>query len=411
MSYDVLIVGAGVAGVQVAASLRKQGFAGSIGIATRERHHPYELPPLSKGFLRGEVDEHELHQRPIDFFASEGIDLLLETEVRALSADAHTAQCADGTEILYGRLVWAAGGTPRSLPLPGMSLPGVHSMRTLDDARMLADRLRDASSAAIIGGGHIGLELAAAFRHSNVQTTVLEAADRLLARVTSPVVSDYYQRLHTAHGVNIVTGAVIESIEGSDHATGVCLADGTVVPADIVIVGVGLAPSIAPLEAAGAECSNGVNVDAEGRTSLPDVYAAGDCANRPNPYFEGQRVRLESVPDANDQARIVAQSIMGLPVDSPAVPWFWSHQYETRMQTVGLLSGYDEAVVHGDVDDEKFSVVYLRAGRIIAMDCVNRPRDFALGKKLVGMGTPATPDELRSIAELKQLLEPLHTRV
>ena len=384
--FDVVIVGAGQAGGQTALSLRKSGFAGTIAIVGSEPNAPYERPPLSKAYLKGQLPAEDLLLRDDAHWASLGVELLLGSPVISVDPTNKRITTAAGRSLGYGSLVWAAGGHARTLPLPGAGLAGVHTLRTLADADALRTQLGTARSAVIIGGGYIGLEAASVFSSLGLTVTVLEAQDRLLARVTSPVISEYFAQLHAAHGVDIRLGAAVKQIvpgQISAAAGGVELDSGEVLPADIVIIGVGLVPNIEPLRAAGLACSNGVDTNAFGATSAPNIYAAGDCANAENSLAESGRIRLESVQNATEVAKRIAASLVAGTAPREAAPWFWSNQYATKLQTVGLLGGYDEYVVRGDSGSESFTVAYLREGVLIALDCVNTPRDFAQGRALV----------------------------
>ncbi|MDE1145104.1 MAG: FAD-dependent oxidoreductase [Azospirillaceae bacterium] len=405
---DVLIVGAGQAGAQTALSLRLGGHAGSILMVGDEPDAPYERPPLSKDYLAGERDAARLYLRPAGFWAERNIALQTHAHVVSIDATAHTATLETGETIAYRALVWAAGGHPRPLPLPGATLAGVHMLRTRADADRLRAELADAIRVCVIGGGYIGLEAAAVLAKAGRPVTVLEVQDRVLARMSAEPISRHIEAQHRAHGVDVRTGVTITAVEGREgRVMGVALGDGTLVPADIVIAGIGLLPNQAVLTAAGAECGNGVLVDEFCRTSLPDIYAIGDCANHPNAYAGGMRVRLESVQNAIDQAKTVASVLLGTPQPYRALPWFWSNQYDLKLQTVGLNHGYDDTVLRGDPATGSFSLIYLRAGRVVALDTINALRDFNAGKKLVELG--ACPDRA-ALADLtvplKSLAEP-----
>jgi 3-phenylpropionate/trans-cinnamate dioxygenase ferredoxin reductase subunit len=384
-TFDVVIVGAGQAGAQTALSLRKNGFTGTIALIGSEKTAPYERPPLSKAYLKGQLSATDLLFRDDAHWAGNGVELLLGSPVTAVEPQNRTVTTAAGKAIGYGSLVWAAGGHARTLPLPGADLDGVHTLRTLADADALREKLTTARSAVIIGGGYIGLEAASVFSSLGLAVTVLEAQDRLLARVTGSAISGYFARLHASHGVDIRTGAAVAGIVPGVGGSvgGVELDGGEVLPADIVIIGVGLVPNIEPLRTAGLACSNGVDTTAAGATSSAGIFAAGDCANAENSYAETGRIRLESVQNAVEMGKRIAAALTRTPQPAEAAPWFWSNQYATKLQTVGLLGGHDETVIRGDQGSESFTVAYLRQGRLVALDCVNTPRDFAQGRALV----------------------------
>jgi 3-phenylpropionate/trans-cinnamate dioxygenase ferredoxin reductase subunit len=408
--FDVLIVGAGHAGASAAIALRQAGFAGSIGLLGDEPWPPYERPPLSKDYLAGTRPFERMLIRPPAFWAERAITLLPGRRVEAVDPDVCQVRLADGERIGWGRLLWAAGGTPRRLPVPGAELPGVHAVRTRADIDAIASALPAVRQVAIIGGGYIGLEAAAVLRKLGKAVTVLEAQPRLLARVAGQAVADFIAAEHRAHGVDVRLGVqVTRLLPGPDgRAAGVALGDGAMVPADLVIVGIGIVPAVGPLLAAGALGSDGVDVDAHGRTSLPGIWAAGDCARHANAFAGGACLRLESVQNANDQAAAAARDMAGQPRPYAAVPWFWSDQYDLKLQTVGLQAGHDSAIVRGDPATRRFSVVYLRQGRVVALDCINSPRDYAQGRALVAAGVPAPSGDGLADPEvpLKAWLEP-----
>ncbi|MET4898903.1 FAD-dependent oxidoreductase [Sphingomonadaceae bacterium jetA1] len=390
--YDVLIVGAGHAGAQAAIALRQAKFAGSIAVVGAEPELPYERPPLSKEYLGGEKSFDRLLIRPAAFWDERQVMMLLGQRVTAIDAAAHRVGTPVG-EIGYGRLVWAAGGTPRRLSCAGHDLARVHTIRTRADVDRLAAELPTTDRVVVIGGGYIGLEAAAKLTKLGKHVTVIEALDRVLARVAGETLSRFYEAEHRAHGVVVRLDEVVECLMGDDRVTGVCLAGGEIIPADMVIVGIGLIPEVAPLIAAGARGGNGVAVDAHCRTSLADVFAVGDCALHANDFADGMVLRVESVGNANDMATCVARMIAGDEHPYHAVPWFWSNQYDLKMQTVGLSVGFDDFVVRGDPATRSFSVVYLRRGKVVALDCVNATRDYVQGRALVTAG--ASPARAR----------------
>ncbi len=406
LAADVVIVGAGHGGAQAAIALRQNGFTGTVLMIGREPELPYERPPLSKEYLAREKTFERITIRPEAFWADKAVTMLLGTEVTALDAAAHEATLSDGRKLRYGHLIWATGGDPRRLTCLGHDLAGVHAVRTRADVdQLMAELDAGAKRAVVIGGGYIGLEAAAVLTKLGCHVTLLEALPRVLARVAGEALSAFFEADHRAHGVDLRTGVMVDHLEGEGgKVSGVKLADGTVLPADLVIVGIGIIPCVEPLRAAGAEGTNGVTVDAECRTSLPDVYAIGDCAAHANAFADGAVIRLESVQNANDQATTAAKSICGVGVPYHAVPWFWSNQYDLKLQTVGLSTGHDATVLRGDPATRSFSVIYLKAGKVIALDCVNMIKDYVQGRKLVEAGAVIAADKLADASvPLKEL--------
>ena len=396
--YDVLIVGAGHAGAQAAAVLRQKGFDGTICLLGREGDPPYERPPLSKDYLSREKAFERLLIKPDAFWTKREIELRLGCEVVSIDAAAANVSLSDGEHIGFGDLIWATGGSPRRLTCSGHDLEGVHTIRDRGDVDKLMQELPSARTIVVVGGGYIGLEAAAVLTKMGKSVVVLEAQDRVLARVAGEPLSRFYEREHRSHGVDLRLGSAVECLEEEGgRVSGVRLADGTKLPCEIVIVGIGIVPAVRPLLAAGAEGQNGVEVDEFCRTSLPRVYAIGDCASHPNRYAGGARIRLESVQNANDQATTAVSSIMGRSKPYDAVPWFWSNQYDLKLQTVGLSTGFDETVVRGDPNSRAFTVVYLRNGEVIALDCVNTTRDFVQGRALVERRVRAGSDVLSDV--------------
>jgi 3-phenylpropionate/trans-cinnamate dioxygenase ferredoxin reductase subunit len=392
--YDVLIVGAGHAGAQAAIALRQLKFAGTVAIVGDEPDPPYERPPLSKEYLSGEKPFERILLRPPSFWPEREIALLLSRRVEAVDPAAHWVTLSDGKTLGYGTLVWAAGGSARQLSCAGHDLRGVHSVRTRADVDRLMAELGSTDRVAVIGGGYIGLEAAAVLTKLGKHVTILEAQDRVLARVAGEPLSRFYEAEHRAHGVDVRLATMVDCIEeAGGRASGVRLATGEIVPAEMIIVGIGIVPNVEPLLVAGARGGNGVAVDARCRTSLPDVFAIGDCALHANRFAAGAEIRLESVQNANDQATVAAREIVGDGADYQAVPWFWSNQYDLRLQTVGLSTGFDTAIMRGDPATRSFSLIYLKQGRVIALDCVNMVRDYVQGRALVVDG--AQPDPAR----------------
>ena len=403
--YDVLIVGAGHAGAQAAIALRQNKYEGSIAIVGDEPEIPYERPPLSKDYLAGDKPFERILIRPATFWAERDVTMLTGKRVVAVDPDAHRVTTADGDTIAYGTLIWAAGGSPRSLVCSGHDLAGVHAIRTRADVDRLMRELATTTRVVVIGGGYIGLEAAAVLTKLGKKVTVLEALDRVLARVAGAPLSRFYEAEHRAHGVDVRLDVAVECIiEQDGRATGVRLADSEILPCEMVIVGIGIIPSVEPLLAAGAAGGNGVKVDAYCRTSLPDIFAIGDCALHANGFADGAEIRLESVQNANDMANAVAKTLTGNPTEYHAVPWFWSNQYDLKLQTVGLSIGHDAVVLRGDPATRSFSLIYLKQGRVIALDCVNLVRDYVQGRALVVERKSPEPAQLAdtSIA-LKEL--------
>nr|WP_294809817.1 FAD-dependent oxidoreductase [uncultured Sphingomonas sp.] len=381
--YDVLIVGAGHAGAQAAIALRQNKFAGSIGLLGDEPELPYERPPLSKEYLAGDKSFERLLIRNAAFWEEREVTMLAGRSVTRVDPVGHSVTTADGETIGYGNLIWAAGGKPRRLACAGGDLVGVHTVRTRADVDRMIAELPDVRRVAVIGGGYIGLEAAAVLTKLGRQVVVLEAQDRVLARVAGEPLSRFFEDEHRAHGVELRLGVTVDAILGEDRVTGVQLASGETIPAEMAIVGIGIEPAVAPLLDAGANGGNGVAIDDQCRTSLPDVFAVGDCALHANRFAGDRLIRLESVQNANDQATVAAKTILGIDAIYDAVPWFWSNQYDLKLQTVGISAGYDSTVMRGHPATRSFSVIYLRAGRVIALDCVNATKDYVQGRKLV----------------------------
>jgi 3-phenylpropionate/trans-cinnamate dioxygenase ferredoxin reductase subunit len=382
--FDILIVGTGHGGAQTALALRQKKFTGSIGMLGEEPDLPYERPPLSKDYFSGAKSLDRIQIRPAATWAEQDVQILTGHQVTEVDPVEHTVTTVDDRSFSYGQLVWAAGGHARKLACPGGDAGGVHSVRTRADVDRLLQELPSVERVAVIGGGYIGLEAAAVLASKGKLVTVVEAQQRVLARVSGEPLSRVYESEHRAHGVTVRLGAHVEALEvGEGRVTGVRLRDGALLPAQLVIVGIGIVPAVLPLIAAGAEGGNGVLVDAFCHSSLPDIHAIGDCALHANEFADGTHIRLESVQNANDMAATVAKAITGALEPYRSVPWFWSNQYDLRLQTVGLSIGHDQAVVRGDIEARSFSVVYLRQGRVIAMDCVNAAKDYAQGRGLV----------------------------
>jgi 3-phenylpropionate/trans-cinnamate dioxygenase ferredoxin reductase subunit len=382
--FDIAIVGAGHGGAQAAIHLRQLGFPGSIGLIGAEDEPPYERPPLSKDYLAGEKEFERMLVRPEAFWAERGVELVLGTRIAALDPQAKRLTAESDAVFGYGTLIWAAGGTPRRLGCAGGDLAGVYLVRSKGDVDAIRAELDTVNRVAVVGGGYIGLETAAVLRKLGKRVVLLEALDRVLARVAGFEISHFYEAQHRAHGVDVRLGAAVAGIVGAGgRVAGIRLQDGATLDAQMVIVGIGVDAAVGPLLAAGAAGANGVDVDSACRTSLADVYAVGDCAAHENRFAGGLRLRLESVQNAHDQAATAARAIAGRPEPYEAIPWFWSNQYDLRLQTVGLSVGHDATLVRGRPEERSFSVLYLLKGRVIALDCVNATKDYVQGRKLI----------------------------
>lgn len=404
---DIIIVGSGHGGASAAIALRQRGFTGSIALVGRERDLPYERPPLSKDYLAGEKPFERILIRKREFWEERDVALVQDRTVTTIDAQAHRIGFSGGEGMQYGTLIWAAGGDARRLDCPGSELAGIHSVRDRADVDALRAELEgSARRVVVIGGGYIGLEAAAVLTKLDCTVTVVESRDRVLARVSGEDLSRFYEREHRAAGVDLRLDAVVQDIVGEDdRITGVRLAGGELLPADVVIVGIGIVPAVGPLLLAGASGANGVDIDEFCRTTLPDIYAIGDCAAHANDFAGGQVIRLESVQNASDMATTAARAILGDDEPYRATPWFWSNQYDLKLQTVGLNHAHDNSVTRGDPASRSFSVVYLRGGKVVALDCVNAIKDYVQGRKLVEAGAVIAPDALADAGTpLKDLL-------
>jgi 3-phenylpropionate/trans-cinnamate dioxygenase ferredoxin reductase component len=404
--FDILIVGGGHAGAQAAIALRQAKFEGSIGILNAEAELPYERPPLSKEYFSGGKAFERIMIRPADFWPERNIEIITNTTVVSVNPNAKSVTTATGDVISYGQMIWATGGSPRWLLCDGGNLPGVHVVRSRADIDAVTAELDDVRDVVIIGGGYIGLEAAAVLRKFQKNVTVLEAQSRVLARVAGPSLSQFYETEHRQHGVDLRTEVNVEKLVALDGRVGsVILADGEAIAAQLVIVGIGIIPAVVPLLHAGAAGGNGVDIDPYCRTSLPNIFAIGDCAAHANDFAGGQIMRVESVQNANDMANAVVKTIMGEATIYHAVPWFWSNQYDLRLQTVGISVGYDAELVRGDPATRSFSVLYLQQGKVIALDCVNATKDYVQGRALVTGNAVIAPDLLNNAEmSLKQIL-------
>lgn len=389
-----VIIGGSHAAAQLASSLRQGGWEGKISIVGGEATPPYHRPPLSKGYLAAEKHRDELLIRPAAFYEKSGIDLVLGSRVTELDRGGKTITLHDGGRIPYTKLALTTGARVRTLALPGHALDGVFYLRELDDVDRIRAFIGPGKSAVIIGGGYIGLETAASMRKLGMRITVLEALPRVLQRVTAPEVSAFYSRVHNEEGVNIITGAAVESLQGSGVVKQVVLADGNRLDADLVVIGVGVLPATELAEAAGLAVDNGIVVDEFARASDPDIVAAGDCTSHYNPIYD-RHLRLESVQNATDQAKTAANTLCGKLESYHALPWFWSDQYDLKLQIAGLSQGFDRVVLRGSSESGRsFAAFYFGGERLLAVDAINRPREFMMTRRALSNGQTADPTML-----------------
>ena len=397
----VVVVGAGQAGQAVVTKLRNSGFDGGITLVGEETAPPYQRPPLSKAYLLGDMELERLYLRPESFYADNNISLRLGSKVETVDAAAKTVSLA-GETITYDHLVLTTGSDPRRLPAAiGGTLDGVYTVRTLKDVDQMEPEFREGAKVLIIGGGYIGLEAAAVAAKKGLNVTLVEMADRILQRVASPETSGYFRDMHKSHGVDLREGVGLERLTGEGRVTGAKLSDGSELDVDFVIVGVGITPATALAEMAGIELENGIKTDIKGQTSDPNIWAAGDCASFP---YKGERIRLESVGNAIDQAEVVAENIMGANKDYVAKPWFWSDQYDCKLQIAGLNTGYDQVVTRQG--ENSVSYWYYKENQLVALDAMNDPRAYMVGKRLIEAGKSPAQDAVGNPeTDLKELLK------
>jgi 3-phenylpropionate/trans-cinnamate dioxygenase ferredoxin reductase subunit len=400
-----VIVGASHAAAQLAPSLRQEGWTGSILVVGDEPHTPYQRPPLSKGVLDDDSHPGKISIRPAAFYEKQAIEFKLGVKATTIDRINRRLMLDTGEALPYDKLALCTGARARKMTIPGHELEGICYLRTIKDAESIRNSAAPGMHALIVGGGYIGLETAAALTKQGMQVTVLEMADRVLQRVTAPAVSAFYRRIHAEQGVTIKTGVCVEGFEGEKRVQWVICSDGNRLPADLVVIGIGVEPNVEIAEAAGLQVDNGIRVDEFAITSDPDIVAAGDCTNHPCQHY-GSRIRLESVPHATDQARSAAASLCGNRKRYESLPWFWSEQYDLKMQIAGLSNGYDEVILRGDPDkDRSFAAFYVRKDKLIAADCVNRPLEFMFSKRVLSADLPIDLDCLTDeTIDLKSLL-------
>lgn len=377
-----VIIGASHAATQLIASLRQEGWTGAITVVGSETHLPYHRPPLSKTVLTGESPFEKILLRPEAFYQKQEVDLKLGTTVNKIDRNSKSVALSDGSTLAYSKLIITTGADPIVLNLPGESLDGIGYLRSYDDIVKLMPHVAEGKKAVIVGGGYIGLETAAALRKCGMEATILEGMDRVLQRVTGPKISAFYTQAHAKRGVEIVTGAQVSGFDGDGHVSAVLCKDGSRYDADLVVIGVGVRPNIHLAQEAGLAIENGICVDEFSQTEDSDIFAVGDCASFPSAHT-GARLRLESVPNATEQAKAAAAKICGQEKPYAALPWFWSDQYDIKLQIAGLSIGFDDIVIRGDMETEKFSAWYYAGDKLLAVDCINAPKDFMLAKKLL----------------------------
>jgi len=389
----IVVIGAGQAGASLVARLRKEGFGGEITLIGAEPVPPYQRPPLSKAYLLGEMELERLFLRPESFYAENNITLRLGQRVSGIDPQAKTVQIGDEV-ITYDQLALTTGSAPRYLPAAiGGDLDGVHVVRDLAHVDEMGPNVTEGARALIVGGGYIGLEAAAVCAKRGVKVTLIEMAERILQRVAAPETSDYFRALHSEHGADIREGVGLDHLVGTEgRVTGAVLSDGIELEVDLVVVGVGITPATELAERAGLTLDNGIRVDAHGRTSDPSIWAAGDCASFPH---AGGRIRLESVPNAIDQAEIVAQNMLGAEAEYVATPWFWSDQYELKLQIAGLIEGADHTVRRGDPEEGRFALFHLKDGQLMACEAVNSAPEYMAAQRMIAMGSRPDPGRLR----------------
>ena len=378
----MVIIGCGQAGGQAAASLRQEKYEGPITMIGQEPYIPYQRPPLSKQYLSGEQEKEKLSLRQESFYSEKEINLMLETSVLSLDPHKKELQLEKGETVTYDKLLIATGGRPRKLEVDGHTLKGIHYLRNIDDVDAIKTQMSISQNLVIVGGGYIGLEVASVAIKKGLTVSVLEMESRILERVTTEEMSAFYHQLHTDEGVNILTSTQAKAFKGSETVESVVCGDHEI-PADLVIVGIGILPNTEMAEAAGLKTNNGLVVDEHCRTSNEHIFAAGDCTNHPNPILN-RRLRLESVPNAMEQGRVAASNMLGGAKSYASMPWFWSDQYEHKLQMVGFSKDSDQSIIRGDMASKSFTVFYLKDDSIIAADSVNNPKEFMASKQLVG---------------------------
>jgi len=403
MTNRVVIVGAGHAAGQVIATLKQKKFDGTICLIGEESYLPYQRPPLSKKYLAGELPAERLHFKADSFYDEPNIEVHLNTRVAHIDRAKKVVRSDTGEEFPYEHLVISLGAHPRHLDLPGVELAGVHYLRTIRDVDAIREQIQPGCRLVIVGAGYIGLEVAAVAAQLGLDVTVVEMLERVMSRVVSESVSEFYQKEHLEHGVKLLLSTGIRDFSGDGHVHAVALSDGTRIEADLVVIGIGVVPNTDLATDAGLQVGDGIVVDDRCRTSDPDIYAVGDCTYHPNDVL-GYQVRLESVHNALEQAKTAAVNICGEEQKYAQVPWFWSDQYDLKLQIAGLSQNYDQTIIRGDPAERSFSCLYLNGGRLIAVDAINKPKDFMQSKKLIAEHAVVDASLLAdSTVELKEM--------
>lgn len=389
----LVIVGAGQSAIQCITSLRKEDYPGLITLVGEEEHLPYQRPPLSKGFLEDTVSNERLYFKKLEFFVENKVQLKLGTKAEEIDIENNNIHLSDNTKLSFDKLVFATGSSVRKLDFPGKDLNSIHYLRGLDDALSIKKDLQTRQNIVVVGAGYIGLEVAAIAAKQNKSVTVIEMADRVMNRTVDPQISDYYLKLHQKNGVTFKFNTSLKEIVGASNPEKVICSDGTEVKADMVIIGAGIMPNVELAENAGLSCDNGIIVNEFGKTDHANIYACGDCTNHPNKLLN-KKIRLESVHNAMEQSKTVASSIINKSIEYNQIPWFWSDQYDHKLQIVGLSGEHDKVIMRGDMSEAKFMLFYTKDEKLIAVDAVNNSKEFLICKKLVANKVTIKPDEI-----------------
>ena len=402
---NLVIVGAGQSAIQCITSLRKEDYPGLITLVGEEEHLPYQRPPLSKGFLEDTVSNERLYFKKLEFFIENKVQLKLGTKAEEIDIENNNIHLSDNTKLSFDKLVFATGSSVRKLDFPGKDLNSIHYLRGLDDALSIKKDLQTRQNIVVVGAGYIGLEVAAIAAKQNKSVTVIEMADRVMNRTVDPQISDYYLNLHQKNGVTFKFNTSLQEIIGTNNPEKVVCSDGSEVAADMVVIGAGIMPNVELAENAGLSCDNGIVVNEFGKTDHADIYACGDCTNHPNKLLN-KKIRLESVHNAMEQSKTVASSIINQSIAYNQIPWFWSDQYDHKLQIVGLSGDHDKVIIRGDMSEAKFMLFYTKDDKLIAVDAVNNSKEFLICKKLVANKVTIKPDEISNPAtNLNDLIE------